>query len=100
MAQLFDAAGLTWGPYRSFSGAVREDPDLSTENPMFQEVDQPGIGAYPAPGSPVAWSGFARAPVTPAPRLGQHSETVLADVLGLGSGQIGALIDKGIVARP
>jgi 2-methylfumaryl-CoA isomerase len=98
VARLFDAAGLTWGPYRSFAGAVAEDPDLSAANPMFDLVEQPGIGAYLAPGSPVAWSGFGRAAVAPAPRLGQHSEAVLADVLGLGSGQIGALMDKGIVA--
>ena len=97
VAGLFDAAGLTWGPYRSFAGAVAEDPDLSAENPMFNLIEQPGIGAYLAPGSPVAWSGFDRAAVAAAPRLGQHSEAVLADVLGLGSGQIGALFDKGIV---
>jgi 2-methylfumaryl-CoA isomerase len=98
VARLFDAAGLTWGPYRSFAGAVAEDPDLSAGNPMFDLVEQAGIGAYLAPGSPVAWSAFDRAPVVPAPRLGQHSEAILADVLGLGSGQIGALFDQGIVA--
>ena len=98
VAGLFDAAGLTWGPYRSFAQAVAEDVDLSAENPMFDLIDQPGIGAYLAPGTPVAWSAFDRTPATPAPRLGQHSEAVLADVLGLGSGQIGALFDKGIVA--
>jgi 2-methylfumaryl-CoA isomerase len=98
VARLFDAAGLTWGPYRSFAGAVAEDPDLSAGNPMFDLVEQPGIGPYIAPGSPVSWSGFDRAPVTPAPQLGQHSEAILADVLGLGSGQIGELMDKGIVA--
>jgi 2-methylfumaryl-CoA isomerase len=98
VASLFDAAGLTWGPYRTFAEAVAEDPDLSAANPIFDLVEQPGIGAFLTPGSPVNWSGFDRAAVTPAPRLGQHSEAVLADVLGLGSRQIGALFDKGIVA--
>ncbi|MFN3576448.1 MAG: CoA transferase [Tabrizicola sp.] len=99
VARLFDAAGLTWGPYRSFAGAVAEDPDLSEDNPMFARIEQPGIGPYLMPGSPVAWSGFQRRPPSPAPRLGQDSEAVLAEVLGLGSGQIGALIDRGIVAQ-
>jgi 2-methylfumaryl-CoA isomerase len=98
VARLFDAAGLTWGPYRSFAGAVAEDADLSAENPMFDLIEQPGIGAYLAPGSPIVWSGFDRAAASPAPQLGQHSEAVLADVLGLGSGQIGALFDRKIVA--
>ena len=34
----------------------------------------------------------------PAPFLGQHSEEVLAERLGLSSGAIGKLIDAGTVA--
>ena len=34
----------------------------------------------------------------PAPYLGQHSEEVLAERLGLASGAIAGLIDRGIVA--
>ena len=98
VARLFDAAGLTWGPFRSFAGAVAADPDLSADNPMFGMVDQPGIGAYLAASSPVTSSLLDRMPATPAPRIGQHTEAVLADVLGLGSGQIGKLMDAAIVA--
>jgi 2-methylfumaryl-CoA isomerase len=97
IAPLFDAAGLTWSPYRSFAQAVRQDKDLSVDNPMFSMVDQPGIGTYPVPGSPAASTAFARLPPAPAPRLGQHSEAVLADVLGMASGQIAALVDRGVV---
>jgi 2-methylfumaryl-CoA isomerase len=32
-----------------------------------------------------------------APRLGEHSDEVLADVLGLSSGAIGRLHDEGVV---
>jgi 2-methylfumaryl-CoA isomerase len=99
IAALFDKAGLTWGPFRSFAEAVREDPDLSPDNPMFALMDQPGIGPYAMPGHPAAFSATGRLPPAPAPRLGQHSEAVLAQVLGLASGQIGALIDRGIVAQ-
>ena len=94
----FDAAGLTWSVFRSFAGAVREDPDLGTDNPMFSVVDQPGIGAYPVPGSPVNWGAFERVAPAPAPVLGQDTEAVLADVLGMAAGQIGKLMDAGIVA--
>ena len=93
-----DAAGLTWSVFRSFAGAVRDDPDLGPDNPMFSLLDQPGIGRYPVPGSPVNWGDVARQPAAPAPALGQHTEAVLADVLGMASGQIGRLIDAGIVA--
>lgn len=98
IAPLFDKAGLTWAPFRSFTQAVLHDPDLSPDNPMMTLLDQPGIGIYPVPGSPVTSSLLDRQPARPAPRLGQNSEEVLADVLGLDSGQIGALMDKGVVA--
>jgi len=36
--------------------------------------------------------------MTPAPLLGQHTDEVLLDVLGLDSGAVGRLHDAGIVA--
>ena len=100
IAPLMDAAKLTWAPFRSFAGAVRLDPDLSADNPMFADLLQPGIGTYPVPGSPVTSTIFDRLLPRPAPRLGEHSEAILADVLGLSAGQIGALMDMGVVAGP
>ncbi|MFN3970233.1 MAG: CoA transferase [Gemmobacter sp.] len=96
----FDRASLTWSEFRSFARAVREDPDLSTDNPMFAQVEQPGIGTYPVPGSPLAFTTFAREAPVRAPELGEHTEQVLAEVAGLSSGQIGRLFDQGVVAGP
>lgn len=96
----FDAAGITWSQFRSFAQAVAEDPDVSTDNPMFSMVDQPGLGRYLAPGSPLAFSGEARAEPGPAPVLGQHTEEVLADVMGLPGTEIVSLFDAGVVAGP
>ena len=94
----FDEAGVCWGPYQSFLEMVREDPRCSTESPLFEDVDQPGIGRFMMPGSPLEFRRHAREPIRPAPTLGQHTDEVLADVLGLGSARIGELRDKGIVA--
>ena len=52
------------------------------------------------PGSPLAFSGAERLRPTRAPLLGEHTDEVLAGVLGLSDGEIGRLQDKGIVARP
>ena len=97
ISALFQKAGLTWAPFASFAGAVASDPDLSPDNPMFSLLHQPGIGTYPVPGSPINFGAAARQPPAPAPRLGQHSEQVLAEVLGLASGQIADLIDRALV---
>ncbi|MGF1474056.1 MAG: CoA transferase [Geminicoccaceae bacterium] len=100
IAGLFDAAGLTWSAFRSFAGAVREDLDFSTDNPMFGLVDQPGIGRFPIPGSPFSFSSNPRETPRPAPVLGADTEAILADVAGLPDHEIGRLFDEGVVAGP
>jgi 2-methylfumaryl-CoA isomerase len=95
-----NAVGACWGPYQTFREAVAEDPRLSTENPMFQEIDQPGVGRYLASGPMVDFSEAPRTPVVPAPRLGADTDAILSGELGLDSGQIGRLHDTGIVAGP
>lgn len=96
----FDRTGVCWGPYRDFGEMVREDPRCSPANPMFALVDQPGIGRYLMPGSPLAFSGSPRVPPKAAPRLGEHTDQVLADVLGLSGREIGTLHDAKVVAGP
>jgi len=100
VASLFDAAGLTWSEFRTFRRALAEDSDLSLRNPMFSMVDQPGIGAYLTPGSPLEFGAAPRETPAPAPLLGEHTEEVLADVAGLSSARIGKLFDDGVVAGP
>jgi 2-methylfumaryl-CoA isomerase len=97
IAPLFDRAGLTWAPFRSFAGAVTEDPDLSPDNPMMTLLHQPGIGTLPVPGLPVSFAALAREEARPAPRLGEHTEEILSGILGLDSGGIGRLVDQGVV---
>lgn len=97
LAALLDANGVVHGPYRTMVEAVR-DPRLLTGNPMFTpSSDNPSGFAYPAAGAFATLPALERKPASPAPRNGQHSEVVLAELLGLSSGQIAHLIDTGIV---
>ena len=98
--ELFTAAGVSWGPYQTFEQLVEEDPRCSTANPMFEELEHPGVGRYLAPASPIDPAGVGRLPVRRAPVLGEHSEEILADVLGLAPHEIGDLFDRRIVAGP
>ena len=66
---------------------------------MMRMIHQPGIGTLPIPGSPVTFSDLERMGPAPAPVLGEHTEEILGDVLGLGSGQIGRLMDEGVVSQ-
>ncbi len=90
--------GVCFGPYRSFKEMVQEDPDCSTQNPLFERVSQPGIGDYLAPSSPIRFSDASNLGSLTAPVLGQHTEEILAEDLGLSVTHIGRLYDAKIVA--
>jgi len=93
-----DAAGVCWGPYQTFREVVETDPDCSPDNPMFKELEQPGIGRYTVPGSPIDFAAVERLAATPAPALGQHTDELLSNILGLSSAEIGQLHDTGVIA--
>jgi 2-methylfumaryl-CoA isomerase len=91
---------VTWGPYRTVRETLHTDPDCSPDNPMFEMVDQPDIGRFLVPGHPLDFGRVERVPAAPAPRLGQHTDEVLLDLLGLSEAEVGQLHDAGIVAGP
>ena len=93
-----DAQGCCWGPYQDMAQAVR-DPVLVADNPLFSAIQQTSGLRYPVPGAMATLPAQMRETPRRARRLGEDSEEILADLLGLGSGQIGALIDRGIAAR-
>ena len=95
----FDAGGVTWGSYQTLEAAM-QDTRLYKDNPVFEAVRHPSGLTYPAPGAMGTIPQDQRGPVLPAPRLGQHTDEVLAEVLGLSSGEIGKLHDAGVVAGP
>ena len=99
-AEDFDAAGLTWSVFRTLREALAEDADLSAANPMFQTLEQPGMGEFPVPGHPAVFSGHGRSAPRAAPLLGADTEAVLGDVVGLCDTEIAQLFDSGVVQSP
>jgi 2-methylfumaryl-CoA isomerase len=75
----FDRHQVLWGPYQTFKQLVAEDPGASTANPLFAEVDQPSLGRYIVPGSPVRFGGAEAVAPRPAPELGADTKDVLRE---------------------
>jgi 2-methylfumaryl-CoA isomerase len=98
--EVFDRNGVCWGPYQTFLELVDHDPRCSTENPMFEEVEEPGVGTYLMAGSPLHFSENGRLAPRRAPALGEHTDEILAEVLSLSETEIGRLHDAGVVAGP
>ena len=90
-------AGALWGLYKLPRELIAGDP-LIADNPMFSQLDQPGIGSLWSAASPFEFSAAERLPARPAPRLGQHTDEILSGILGLPDGEIGRLHDQGVVS--
>jgi crotonobetainyl-CoA:carnitine CoA-transferase CaiB-like acyl-CoA transferase len=88
--------GAAGGP----AGAVLDAGDLLAE-PSFAErgiiqtMDHSN-GEFRMPAFPVRFDG-ASAPVKPSPLLGEHTERVFGDWLGISAGDVKGLRDAGIV---
>ncbi len=93
----FETAGVTWGRFQTLAEAVGADPNLSAANPVLTAQDR-GNKRILVPGAAATLPGEPRLPPGPPPRLGQDTEAVLAEVLGLSGGEIGRLHDAGLVA--
>jgi 2-methylfumaryl-CoA isomerase len=100
LKERFDKNAVCWGPYQTVREAVQQDPRLSVNNPLFQMREHPSGAPYLTAGFPPEFRNEARKPVATAPRLGQHTDEVLSEVVGLSSARIGELHDAGIVAGP
>jgi 2-methylfumaryl-CoA isomerase len=96
----FDKAGVTWSMFRSMRRAVREDPDLTEDNPLFTTVAHPGLGAFPTPGLPLHFHNAGRSAAKPAPTLGGDTEAILSEILGLPDREIDGLFERGVVGGP
>ena len=93
----FNGFGLTWSRFRTTKEAITEDRDTFADNPMFETLNFEGIGQYMVPRSPLEFSNHDTLPAQKPPKLGQHTEEILGDIMKLGSGEIGALFDSGTV---
>jgi 2-methylfumaryl-CoA isomerase len=92
----FTGTGVSWGPYQTFSQLVGEDPRLATE--MWEQVQHPGVGSYLMPGTPLDFSAVPRTPLRRAPQLGEHTEEVLSDVLGLSATEVARLRRDAVIS--
>ena len=98
LAAALDAGGVVHSSYRTMLEAAR-DPQLVGSNPIFGQAANPSGVDYPAAGAFATVPQMERGAPRPAPLLGADSEAVLSERLGLDSGAIAALIDKGVVAQ-
>lgn len=77
LTETFAGHRVLWSAYQTFEEAAEGLGD----NPLFAELDQPGIGTHLAPGSPLVFDARRPSPL-PAPSVGEHTHEVLAERIG------------------
>src|ERR1700722_14847419 len=99
LAPAFEAEGVCWSAYRTLSEAASDDT-LFAANPVFGRAAHPSALDSPVPGPAATLVGPQRGAPVGAPTLGANTDEVLAELLGMSSGEIGRLHDAGLVKGP
>ena len=90
------AAEVPAAPVNNLDGAFAEPPVAERE--MIVEYDHPEVGRVRLPGNPIKFEGIERTISNPAPRLGEHTDAVLRDLLALPADEIAGLRRQGAIA--
>ena len=93
---ILEAAGVPCGPVNTIDHVV-QNRQLKARN-MLVEVEDPVAGTVMVPGNPIKLSDVPREPpFTRAPAVGEHTEEVLSDLVGLSPADIEDLRRQGVV---
>jgi crotonobetainyl-CoA:carnitine CoA-transferase CaiB-like acyl-CoA transferase len=90
-----DGAGIPCGRVRTVAEAL--DSDQVQARGLLLDVDHPTLGPGRYLGSPIHLTGASRGSRRPPPLLGQHTQEVLAERLGLSANEVEELRRQGAV---
>jgi crotonobetainyl-CoA:carnitine CoA-transferase CaiB-like acyl-CoA transferase len=76
---------------------VMNDPGMH-ERGMLETIDHPELGRTVVPGSPIRIHGARRPKTVPSPKLGQHTDEILRDWLGMDEAGIARLRDLAAIS--
>jgi crotonobetainyl-CoA:carnitine CoA-transferase CaiB-like acyl-CoA transferase len=88
-------ADVPAAPVNNLDRAFSEPPVAERE--MIVEYDHPDVGRVRLPGNPIKMSGVRGTISRPAPRLGEHTDSVLSELLSLSPDRIAALRAAGAI---
>ena len=90
-----EAVGVPCGPINDIA-QVFADPHVQARD-IHQDLPHPEAGTVPTVASPIRYSATPIEHTVAPPTLGQHTDAVLGEALGLCAADIAALRDKGVI---
>lgn len=100
--EVVEALGQTtvlWGVYRDLEEFVADPSSLLNRSRIVEQVEHPGIGTLPTPGSVLDVAGLDGLPPGRAPVLGEHTDEVLRSLLDLDDAAIAEMQHAGVIGE-
>ena len=94
--QVLERSGVPCGPVNTLD-QVFEDPQVLARG-MKQSVQHPSLGDVPTVGNPIRLKLTPVSYRTAPPLLGEQSKQVLETIVGLSSGEIASLRERGVIS--
>ena len=88
------AAGIPAAPINTID-RVAADPHIAGAREMFVEIDHPKAGRLKMTGNQIKLTNHKIDTFTPAPLLGEHTDQVLEELLGMTPAEVEALREAG-----
>ena len=90
--------GIPFGAINNLAQVV-DHPQVKARGTLV-EMEHPRAGKVKMVGAPVRLSVTPGSVRTPSPMLGEHTEAVLREVLGMSPEAVAALRDEGVIGGP
>ncbi len=96
-AHAMNAEGIAAGPVNSAEDVIA-DPHVAARNMLVEVPRTDSDDVYLVPGNPVKLSKVADGPEQRVPWVGEHTDTILRDELGLSDDELGDLRAAGVIS--
>lgn len=93
--EVLEASGIPVGPIHTIPESLTSPQTLGRG--MVTEVEHPLTGVFKLLGSPLRWGADPIDVRMPPPQLGEHTETVLTELLGTGPEELQQLRESGVL---
>ncbi|KAF1837337.1 caib/baif family protein-like protein [Decorospora gaudefroyi] len=96
LLDLLEGSGMPYAAINDVQDTLNHEHVLARD--MVKEVDHPSCGPMKLVNTPVKWSESTPGIRLPPPTLGQHTDEILGETLGMSKEEVEGLRDEGVIA--